>query len=105
MAVADGGFQVTPSTLDGAASDLRGAGNGITSVGATLSGLAGSGQALTGHGGAGAAFDGMISTWTKELSGLGDFVAGTGDGTSAAASNYTVTEFGVSEMFGGAITA
>jgi hypothetical protein len=101
MAFANGGFQVTPSTLDGAAGELRGAGSGITSVAGTLSGLAGSGFSLTGQGGAGAAFDGMISTWTRELRGLGDFVTTNGDGVGTAASNYTVTEYGVSEMFGG----
>lgn len=101
MAVADGGFQVTPSTLDGAASDLRGAGGAITSVAGSVSGPAGSGYALTGQPGAGAAFDGMISTWTKELRGMGEFVTANGDGVGTAASNYTVTEYGVSEMFGG----
>jgi hypothetical protein len=96
----DGGFRVTPVTLDGAARELRSAGSEIESLGARLGGLAGSGSRLTGQPGAGAAFDQMVSTWNKELSGLGAFVAGTGDGTSAAAGNYTVTEYGVSEMFG-----
>ena len=96
-----GGFQVTPPHLEGAAAELKRAGTGIESVSSQLSALKGQGAELTGQPSAAGAFDNMISTWTKELAGLGAYVASTGDGASTAASNYTVTDLGVSQMFGG----
>jgi len=101
MSFLAGGFQVTPPHLEGAARELNGAGTGIESVSSQLSALSGQGAELTGQPSAAGAFDDMVSTWTKELAGLGAYVTSTGDGASAAASNYTVTDYGVSQMFGG----
>jgi hypothetical protein len=96
-----GGFQVTPPHLEGAAAELNRAGTGIESVSSQLTALSGQGTELTGQPSSAGAFDDMVSTWTKELAGLGAYVASTGDGASTAASNYTVTDYGVSQMFGG----
>jgi hypothetical protein len=96
-----GGFQVTPPHLEGAAAELNRAGTGIESVSSQLSALSGQGTELTGQPSAAGAFDDMVSTWTKELAGLGAYVASTGDGASTAATNYTVTDYGVSQTFGG----
>jgi hypothetical protein len=101
MPIDAGGFQVTPPHLEGAAGELKRAGAGIESVSSQLSGVAGGGTELTGQPSAAAAFDDMVSTWTKELAGLGGFVSSTGNGASTAATNYIVTDYGVSEMFGG----
>ena len=98
--MAGDGFTVNVSAVDGAAGKLRAAGDGIRGVAGGIQGVGGSGTALTGYPNAGGAFDGMISTWTRELEGLGGYVASVGDGASTASSNYTVTEYGVSEMFG-----
>ena len=98
--MAGDGFTVNTSAVDEAAGKLRAAGDGIRGVAGGIQGLDGSGTALAGYPDAGAAFDGMISTWTRELEGLGGYVASVGDGAATASSNYTVTEYGVSEMFG-----
>jgi hypothetical protein len=101
MPFLNGGFEVTPSTAEAAGQDLRAAGAGIESVSGQLSALAGTGFELTGQAVSAGAFNQMVSSWTKELAGLGSFVTATGDGATTAAGNYTVTEYGVSEMFGG----
>ena len=101
MVFSTGGFQVEPPHLEGAAAELNRAGTGIESVSSQLSALKGRGAELTGQPSAAGAFDDMISTWTKELADLGAYVSSTGDGASTAATNYTVTDYGVSQMFGG----